>query len=72
MIATVDGRTSRRRKSSYVARSSVCDVYAIIQTAVAVAVAVIIAVIIAVVVAATTAAAAALVVNRQSLVAKER
>ena len=68
MIATVDGRTSRRGKSSYVARSSVCDVYAIIQTAVAV----IIAVIIAVVVAATTAAAAALVVNRQSLVAKER
>lgn len=58
VIATVDGHTSRRRKSSYVARSSACDVYDIIQTAAAVAVVIV--------------DAADLVVNRQSLVAKER
>ena len=64
VIATVDGHTSRRRKSSYVARSSACDVYDIIQTAATVAVAVAVAVVIV--------DAADLVVNRQSLVAKER
>ena len=66
VIATVDGHTSRRRKSSYVARSSACDVYDIIQTAATVAVAVAVAV--AVVIVDT----ADLVVNRQSLVVKER
>ena len=64
VIATVDGHTSRRRKSSYVARSSACDVYDIIQTGATVAVAVAVAVVIV--------DTADLVVNRQSLVVKER
>ncbi len=62
VIATVDGHTSRRRKSSYVARSSACDVYDIIQTAATVAATVAVVIV----------DAADLVVNRQSLVAKER